>query len=188
MRHAEARDIVLQPCTTWNYVTGQGVVAEIGGQVVHVGSHTLLIEAGIDIDLARDLAAAPGAALATPVFVACEGVLIGVILCADTLRPESASVIASLHALQKATVMLSGDSSAVSHVTAAHLGMVPEHVYGELLPQQKVALVQALRASGRTVAVVGDGINDAAAMAHGMCPSPWAAGPTWPAQPRTSCS
>jgi Cu2+-exporting ATPase len=62
--------------------------------------------------------------------------------------------------------MLSGDSSVVTQATAAHLAMVPEHVYGELLPQQKVALVQALRASGRTVAVVGDGINDAAAMAH----------------------
>lgn len=166
VRHAEASGLLPQPCTAWNYVAGQGVVAEIGGQVVHVGNHTLLTEAGIDVDLARDLPSAPGAALATPVFVACDGVLIGVILCADTLRPESAAVIAELHALQKATVMLSGDSNAVTHATAAHLEMVPEHVYGELLPQQKVALVQALRASGRTVAVVGDGINDAAAMAH----------------------
>ena len=166
VRHAEARGILTQPCAAWNYVTGQGVVAEIDGQVVHVGSSTFLTGAGIEVDPACNSTNAPGPELATSVFVACDGTLIGVILCADTLRPESAAVIAHLHAMQKATVMLSGDSNAVTHATAAHLEMVPEHVYGELLPQQKVALVQALRASGRTVAVVGDGINDAAAMAH----------------------
>jgi Cu2+-exporting ATPase len=159
VRHAAARGIAPLPCTAWHYLAGQGVVAEIDGRAVHVGSHTLLTGAGIAIDPGWDVADAP-------VFVACDGELAGVIWCADTLRPESAGVIASLHAQNKATVMLSGDSSVVTQATAAHLAMVPEHVYGELLPQQKVALVQALRASGRTVAVVGDGINDAAAMAH----------------------
>jgi Cu2+-exporting ATPase len=166
VRHAAARGIAPLPCTAWHYLAGQGVVAEIDGRAVHVGSHTLLTGAGIAIDPGWDVADAPGSALAAPVFVACDGELAGVIWCADTLRPESAGVIASLHAQNKATVMLSGDSSVVTQATAAHLAMVPEHVYGELLPQQKVALVQALRASGRTVAVVGDGINDAAAMAH----------------------
>ena len=148
VRHAAARGIVPQPCTAWNYVTGQGVVAAIGGRAVHVGSHSLLTGAGIAIDPAWDVAGAPGSELATPVFVACDGELAGVIWCADTLRPESASVIASLHALNKATVMLSGDSSAVTHVTAAHLEMVPEHVYGELLPQQKWRLSRRCRPAG----------------------------------------
>jgi Cu2+-exporting ATPase len=82
------------------------------------------------------------------------------------MRAESANLVAGLRRLQRISLLVSGDSKSVVHAAAENLEIIPEHVYAEALPQQKAEIVQALRASGHTVAVVGDGINDAAAMAH----------------------
>ena len=84
----------------------------------------------------------------------------------SAMRAESANLVAGLRRLQRIALLVSGDSKSVVHAAAEDLEIIPEHVYAEALPQQKVEIVQALRASGRTVAVVGAGINDVAAMAH----------------------
>lgn len=164
--HAELHGLPVQPCSTWNYVAGQGVVAEIAGQVVHVGSRSWMAEAGVDGSVVDGATLEPDDELASFVYVAREGELLGVVECADSLRPESGSVLASLRTMNKGTWLASGDRSAAVQRAAASLEIDPQHVYAELLPHQKAELVQALRASGRKVAVVGDGINDAGAMAH----------------------
>lgn len=163
--HAEFLGIHPQVCTTWNYVVGQGVVATIDGDIVHVGNRALLERAGIG--LAPDIAHAFDSSMtATQVYVARDDEVIGVLLCADDLRMESAGVLASLRAMQMRTIISTGDSSVVAHAAALDLAVAPDHVHAGMLPQQKVELVHALRSRGHMVAVVGDGINDAAAMAH----------------------
>ena len=82
------------------------------------------------------------------------------------LRPESAGVTTRLRALERTPLMVSSNSSDIVRAAAAGLQIAPDHVYAEALPQQKVEILQRLQAEGRTVAVVGDGINDAAAMTH----------------------
>lgn len=165
VRHAELLGLQSGECTAWNYVAGQGVVATVDGCVVHVGSRTLLAHAGIDVDDTSGGLIDTNRA-ASQVYVAREGVLLGVILCTDSLRRESASVVAELQAMRKTALITTGDNHAVADAAAVELAVAPEHVYAELLPHQKVELVNALRARGHKVAVVGDGINDAAAMAH----------------------
>lgn len=160
--HAESLGILPRVCTTWHYVAGQGVVATIDNEIVHVGNRALLAQAGVNLALAT----ADACMTATQVYVARAGELIGVIRCDDVLRSESAGVLASLRTMQKRAMIATGDSSVVAHAAALALAVAPDHVHAEMLPQQKVALVQALQARGHKVAVVGDGINDAAAMAH----------------------
>jgi Cu2+-exporting ATPase len=164
--HAAFHSIPIQSCTTWNYVAGQGVVAEIDGQVVHVGSRSWMAEAGVAAILVEGAALGSDCELASFVYVARDGELLGIVECVDSLRPESGGVLASLRAMNKGTWLVSGDRGAAVQTAAASLGIDPQHVYAELLPHQKAELVQALRAGGRKVAVVGDGINDAGAMAH----------------------
>ncbi|MFN8484858.1 MAG: heavy metal translocating P-type ATPase [Anaerolineae bacterium] len=164
--YAEEQGVEAQPATTWNYMVGQGVVAEIGGQMVHVGSRHLMEQAGIAVDGADNVMPDAAADASTHVYVARNGELLGVILCDDPVRPESATVITSLRDMDIASLMLTGDSARAARATAAEIGISDKQVYAEVLPEQKAYLVQELKARGRKVAVVGDGINDAAALAH----------------------
>lgn len=166
VRYAQDQDISQQPFTSWDYVAGQGVEAEIDGQVVRVGNDQLMLHGGIDVAGVPVDDPDSHLATATRVYVSRDDQLVGVIYCADPLRAESAEVIDSLQTSGLEILMLSGDRLAVAEAAAPKLGMAPEQVYGDLLPQDKVAAVQSLQASGRKVAVVGDGVNDAAAMAH----------------------
>ena len=92
--------------------------------------------------------------------------LLGVILYKDPARLESPGVIASLDGMRITPYMLSGDMRPVANAVAAELGIAPEHVYAEAFPERKVAVVKQLQESGQTIAFVGDGINDSAALAH----------------------
>ena len=166
VRHAQDQAIAQQPFTSWDYVAGLGVEAEIDGHVVRVGNSQLMLQGGIDVSGVPFADLDPHLATATRVYVSRDDQLVGAIYCADPLRAESAEVIDSLQTSGLETLMLSGDRQVVAEAAAAKLGMAPELVYGGLLPQDKVAAVESLQASGRTVAVVGDGVNDAAAMAH----------------------
>lgn len=164
--YAEEQALKLQPTTTWDYLPGLGIAAEIDGQTIHVGSRRWVEQVGIDMDAAFDSHEDAASAATTHVYVARDGDLLGVIRCSDALRPDSAEVVATLRNMRVASFMLSGDSEPVALATAASLGISPRRVSAEALPQQKLERVQELQALGRKVAVVGDGINDAAAMAH----------------------
>jgi Cu+-exporting ATPase len=150
----------LPAATGFRAVAGAGVRAEVGGIEVMVGSRGLLEGAGI----------APHGLVATPagtaMYAAVGGSLSGIITVADTLKPEAREAVASLKALGLDVWMLTGDAAAVARAVAAEVGIDPDHVLSEVPPDMKAEKVGELRAKGRTVAMVGDGVNDAPALAR----------------------
>ncbi|MDI3387020.1 heavy metal translocating P-type ATPase [Streptomyces sp. B-S-A8] len=145
-------------------VPGLGVRGTVDGRAVLVGREQLLAEAGIS--LSGELSAALAEARAggrTAVAVAWDGVARGVVTVADAVKETSADAVRELRALGLTPVLLTGDNRAVAEAVAAEVGI--DEVRAEVLPQDKVAAVRELQAAGRTVAMVGDGVNDAAALA-----------------------
>jgi P-type E1-E2 ATPase len=144
-------------------VPGHGLIGTVDGQRVLVGAARLLEREGVDpgpLRAAADRLAGRGR---TPVMVAVGGVPAGVVGVADRVRPGARDVVAALHASGKRVAMVSGDAWATARAIAAELGI--DHVEAEVLPEGKVAAVRALQAGGAKVAFVGDGINDAPALA-----------------------
>ncbi len=166
VRFAHNQAIEMRPCTAWNYLAGLGVEAKIDGQVLFVGNDYLMTRIGIDLAGFDGQSTDPHLEIATRVYVARDGKLLGLIYCADPLRAESVETIANLQAWQITPLLVSGDGRSVTESVAAKVHIAPDHVYAEVLPQQKLELVRSLRADGKTVAFVGDGINDAAAMSY----------------------
>ncbi len=145
-------------------VAGLGVQGVVDGRAVLVGREKLLREWAIE--LPAELAAAKAAAEAegrTAVAVAWDGEARGVLTVADAVKDTSAEAVAELRRLGLTPVLLTGDNAAVAESVAREVGI--DEVIAEVLPQDKVAVVQRLQAEGRTVAMVGDGVNDAAALA-----------------------
>jgi P-type Cu+ transporter len=136
---------------------GMGVAAGMASAEVLVGSAAFLSQRGI----AR-LPAGAGAAVRAEVWVARAGRLLGSIQIADVLRPEAGAAVRALRDLGIRTVLLTGDARAVGDAVARQLGV--DEVDSELLPEQKLERVRALKAQGRSVAMVGDGVNDAPAL------------------------
>jgi len=148
-------------------VPGLGVQGVVDGHAVVAGREQLLA------DWAQYLPAALGAAKRqaeaagrTAIAVGWDGAARAVLEVADAVKPTSAQAIAELRALGLRPVLLTGDNTAVAKAVAAEVGIAPEDVIAEVLPQDKVAAVRRLQAEGRVVAMVGDGVNDAAALAQ----------------------
>lgn len=165
-RHAREQEMALKECETWEFRVGQGVAATIDGREIYVGSHRMMKNLGVDTGHINATYPEIEASAASQVFVAEGSELLGVILYKDPARPESVSVIQALHELGITPYMLSGDIRSVANAIAAELGMKPENVYAEAFPERKVEVVKELQESGKTIAFVGDGINDSAALAH----------------------
>ncbi|GLB66429.1 heavy metal translocating P-type ATPase [Arthrobacter mangrovi] len=139
-----------------------------GGSVTVVaGRGSWLEENGIAAD-EEQLAAfrAQQEAGATAIWVAVDGAVAGILSLKDTVKPGSAAAVARLKELGLRPVLLTGDNAAVAAQVAAAVGIAPEDVQADVLPEGKVAAVKQLQAGGRTVAMVGDGVNDAAALAQ----------------------
>ena len=133
---------------------------------VLVGTARLLAERGIDVAALADATARMAGAGQTPVLVAVDGRLHGVIGLADPVRPEAAEAVAGLAASGIEVWLVSGDQRQASETVARRVGIPLERVRAEVLPGDKAAAVEALQAGGRRVAMVGDGINDAPALAQ----------------------
>uniref|UniRef100_UPI00036C9D62 heavy metal translocating P-type ATPase n=1 Tax=unclassified Streptomyces TaxID=2593676 RepID=UPI00036C9D62 len=145
-------------------VPGLGVQGTVDGHTVLVGRPRLLTDAGIH--LPRELAAALTEAEEsgrTAVAVGWDGAARGVLAVADAVKEGSAAAVAELRSLGLRPVLLTGDNRAVADAVAREVGI--EEVHAEVLPEEKVAVVQRLQAEGRSVAMAGDGVNDAAALA-----------------------
>jgi len=158
----QARGLDLQAPTGFATVRGKGVSARVQGQLVLVGSQRLLQEAGIDTTPAdADLARLESEAK-TALSVAREGELVGILAVADAIKEETPQAIRALHALGIKTVMLTGDNERTAEAIARRAGI--DHVIAGVLPDAKVAEIRRLQDLHETVAMVGDGINDAPAL------------------------
>jgi len=161
---AEARGLALSPVGEFESLTGRGVTGRIGEHRVAIGNRKLLQE--LDIALA-DLAPRAEALRAdgrTVMFVAIDGKAAGLVGVADPIKDTTAQAIRELHAEGLQIVMLTGDNPTTAQAVARKLGI--DRVVAEVLPQQKTEAVKRLQAESRVVAMAGDGINDAPALAQ----------------------
>ena len=163
-----AHDNTLPEVDGFSNHDGRGVTGVVDGHAVLVGRRTWLeqewaITAPVDLIASADAAEADGQ---TPVWVAWDGAARGIIVVADTIKDTSAQAIAQFRALGLRPVLLTGDNARAAHAVAAQVGIEPQDVIAEVLPADKVSAVKALQDSGNVVAMVGDGVNDAAALAQ----------------------
>lgn len=159
---AQDRGLGLPEVTAFDSVTGQGVRAFVEGREVLVGNRRLLESAGVFTRTAdADLLAADGK---TPMFAVVDGRFAGVIGVADTLKDGSAAAIAALQKRGIDVVMMTGDNRATAAAIARQVGI--RRVVAEVMPEHKAAEVKRLQGEGRIVGMVGDGINDAPALAQ----------------------
>lgn len=148
-------------------VPGRGVQGVVDGHAVVAGREVLLADWAQHLPPALSEAkAAAEAAGRTAVAVGWDGAARAVLVVADTVKPTSAAAVAELRALGLRPVLLTGDNRAVAQAVAAEVGIEAADVIAEVLPEDKVAEVRRLQAEGRSVAMVGDGVNDAAALAQ----------------------
>jgi len=166
VRYAKDNGFQTRKCETWEYRIGMGIAAQINGQKIIVGSNRLMQQEGVDLDPIHRRYLDINSGSNSLVYVAKEGKLLGVILYTDPVRPEIPSVIATLHGKGIDTYMLTGDNQGVANDVACKLGINLSNTYAEVLPKNKIEVVCGLHNDGRTVAFVGEGINDAAALAH----------------------
>jgi Cu2+-exporting ATPase len=164
VRHAEADGAPRVEAESFENVPGHGAVATVDGRTVAVGNRRLMEQRGIELgEMAkrREELAAGGR---TAVLVAVDGRAAGLIGIADAPRPTSAAAVEALHTHGVEVVMLTGDNEATAQRIAERLGI--DTVIAEVLPADKSAKVKELQAGGRKVAMVGDGVNDAPALAQ----------------------
>ncbi|MEX0985272.1 MAG: heavy metal translocating P-type ATPase [Actinomycetota bacterium] len=164
VRHATASGVPLASAEGSESVPGHGARAKVDGHLVAVGNRRLMTADGVDLGRLAERAAELAAGGRTTVIVAVDGRAVGVIAIADATRPTSRQAVTALRERQIDVVMLTGDNDATARRIGEELGI--EHVIAEVLPGDKAAKVAELQRSGRRVAMVGDGVNDAPALAQ----------------------
>jgi len=161
---AEARGAPAATATDFEPLPGRGARANVEGRTVHIGGPRLLGDLGVapppDLDAVTSDWAADGR---TVLHLVRDGVVLGALAVEDEIRPESAEAVERLHRLGVRVAMITGDSLAVADAVARRLGI--DDVAAQVLPADKAAAVQRFRAGGSKVAMVGDGVNDAPALA-----------------------
>ncbi|MCC7367253.1 MAG: copper-translocating P-type ATPase [Chloroflexi bacterium] len=164
VERARSQGLQLPAVQAFASITGRGVHGTVEGVPVLVGNRALLADAGIDPSMLDQQAATAAGRGATPMYVATDGRAAGLIAVADTLRPESPEAVAQLKALGLDVWMVTGDNRATAEAIGREVGI--ERIMADVLPADKADQVRRLQAEGRTVAMVGDGINDAPALAQ----------------------
>ena len=161
---AKQERLELNRAQDFKALTGLGIEASIEGAKVLAGNRKLMLERGIaleELEQASDQLAEEGK---TPMFIARENKLFGIVAVADVVKPSSRAAIKSLHEMGIEVVMITGDNAKTASAIAKQVGI--DRILAEVLPQDKSDQVKALQAQGRKVAMVGDGINDAPALAQ----------------------
>ncbi|HEU0300808.1 MAG TPA: heavy metal translocating P-type ATPase [Longimicrobium sp.] len=164
VRHARDRGMALAAAEGFDAVTGRGAVGTVDGRRLAAGNALLMGDRGIDPGALRGEAERLAAEGKTPVYVAIDGALAGVVAVADPVRATSRDAIRRLHRMGLQVVMLTGDNRRTAEAVAREAGI--DRVVAEVLPEGKVAEIKRLQDEGRVVAMVGDGINDAPALAR----------------------
>ena len=162
---AEARAGGLVPDAAEGFaaVTGKGAGGRVGGRAVMIGTEAFLREQGIDVTALHDQAGRLRREGATVTTVAVDGLLAGIMAIADPIKPTTAAALAGLRAEGIRIVMLTGDNRATAEAIARQLGI--DEIEAEVLPEAKAGVVARLQREGRVVAMAGDGVNDAPALA-----------------------
>ena len=164
VRGAETRAIVLVKPDDFNSQTGRGVTGRVDGRQVALGNRKLLEELGIDAQRVNQRADALRAEGQTVMYLSVDGQVAGLLGVADPIKESTAEALEVLHREGVQVVMLTGDNQTTAQAVARHLGI--DQVHAEVLPEQKSEVVKRLQAEGRVVAMAGDGINDAPALAQ----------------------
>ena len=161
---AKDKKIELQKVEQFNAIVGHGVEAKLGGKSLLLGNRKLMDDKNIDISALETQASDLAEQAQTPMFIAVDGKAAGLISVADAIKPDSKSAIKRMHALGLKVVLLTGDNQATAEAVARQVGI--SEVIAEVLPQHKMDKVASLQAQGKRVGMVGDGINDAPALAR----------------------
>jgi Cu+-exporting ATPase len=164
IRGAKEKGLKLAKVNNFQSVTGKGVHGEVEGQVVVVGNASLLDQLGIEAGDLIERAGKDRDAGQTVILIAIDGKAAGLIGVADPIKESTAEAIRDLHAAGIRIVMLTGDNQITANAVARKLGL--EHVYAGVLPEEKAEIIKELQAKGHIVAMAGDGINDAPALAQ----------------------
>ena len=159
---ANDRSLPMHEDSDFRALPGHGVEAQVQGSTVVLGNPALMKDIGVSLDSLESRGSELSEQGKTPVFVAVDGHAVGVIAVADTLRPESREAVEAMHKLGLEVIMLTGDDRRTAEAIASQVGIY--RVIAEVLPDQKVDKIRALQEEGKTVAMVGDGINDAPAL------------------------
>jgi Cu+-exporting ATPase len=164
VRGAEERGVALADASDFQSTTGRGVVATVEGRRVAIGNVRLMEDVGAPIASTADAAERQRRQGQTVMFAAVDGALAGLLGVADPIKESTAEALRMLREEQIEIVMLTGDSRGTAEAVAAELGI--DRVEAEVLPEQKVDAVRRLKSEGRMVAMAGDGVNDAPALAE----------------------
>jgi P-type E1-E2 ATPase len=158
VRYAEGNGIQPTPPESFEYRIGRGILASLHGEPIVVGNRMLFSELGIDA------AQRAGTTTGTDVLVSRDGRYLGTLTITDQLRPSSAPAVKALQQMNIKVALLTGDTTATAEKIADQLGII--EVHAGLLPEQKTAFVAEQVKKGHTVAMLGDGINDAPALSE----------------------
>jgi len=162
--HAQDAGVTVATLDAFDAVPGHGLDARVAGRDVQIGNAAMMHRSGAVVAPLESVAQQAASRGETPMYVAIDGQLAAVISVADTVKPDSAEAIAQLEALGLEVWMITGDNAATAHAVAAQVGI--KHVMADVLPADKAAAVAELQEQGHVVAMAGDGINDAGALAQ----------------------
>jgi len=160
---ASARGIILPEVESFDSTTGKGISGRVGGRSIAIGNVAMMREAGVDIADLSERADAARRKGQTAILVAVDGRAAGLVAVADRIKKTTPKAIAALHDEGLRIVMLTGDNEVTARAVAADLGI--DEVIAEVLPADKQAAIRKLQSESRTVAMAGDGVNDAPALA-----------------------
>ena len=161
---AKEKGMQLSAVEAFEAIPGQGVKARIDGQQLLLGNLRLMEENGVQVDGLRDRAERLAGEGKTPMIVALDGRAAGVVAVADTLKPNTREAVEALHRMGLEVIMITGDNERTAKAVASQVGI--DRVLAEVLPWEKSQQVKKLQEEGKVVAMVGDGINDAPALAQ----------------------
>jgi len=164
VEEAKSRGLVLGEASDFQAMPGRGVVADMDGMEVRLGNAALMAESGVDLGALEDGAEELARSGKTIIYTMAGGALLGYVAVADTLKPMAAEAVRALQELGVEVIMLSGDRRSTAEAIARQVGI--DDVLAEVLPADKAAEVARIQSEGKVVAMVGDGINDAPALAQ----------------------
>lgn len=161
---AKERQLTFKEVKAFNAIPGHGIQVEVDDQTVLLGNRKLMVENNIDMMDAQEVSDRLASEGKTPMFIAADNQLIGIVAVADTIKENSIAAIDKLHRMGIEVAMITGDNKRTAEAIAKQVGI--DRVFSEVLPEDKANEVKKLQNEGLHVAMVGDGINDAPALAQ----------------------